>query len=298
MHTDATIDNFSINQTFASGSTPGQSSAQSGAAGYNIPLAMPMGTGGVVPELAVSYSSMGNSSMFGFGWGLSGLSSITRVGQSRYYDNNVTAVTFGASDRFALDISRMMLLTGTSGSSGSIYGFEAENYSRITAYGGTAGDPEYFIMETKEGIKYEYGKEHLSRQVNDDGKAVAWHLSKMIYPDGNYISYRYRTVHYLPEGSIWTEHTIDEIHFTGNDIAGIAPYAKVKFNYLGRTDENELYQGGMTIYKSLVVTSIEISTETMLVKTYDFGYGYRKGNTYMHVMREKGADGSFLNANN
>lgn len=60
LHTDATIDNISINQTFATGSTPGQSSAQSGAAGYNIPLAMPMGTGGVVPELDISYSSMGN----------------------------------------------------------------------------------------------------------------------------------------------------------------------------------------------------------------------------------------------
>lgn len=298
MHTDATIDNISINQTFATGSTPGQSSAQSGAAGYNIPLAMPMGTGGVVPELEISYSSMGNSSMFGYGWGMAGLSSINRVGQSRYYDNNVTAVQFSASDRFAKDGNRMILMTGSSGSSGSIYSFEAEDYSRITAYGGTAGDPSYFIMEAKNGVKYEYGKEYNSRHENADGKAICWHISKMIYPDGNYISYRYKNSHILPGGSTVLEHTIDEVHFTGNDIAGINPYAKVKFNYLSRTDKNKLYQSGMMVDKNLLVTSIEISTETQTVKTYDFAYGYRKGISFLHAIRERGADGSFLNATN
>jgi hypothetical protein len=60
---------------------------------------LPPGTNGVVPEISINYSSTGGSSAFGYGWGLSGLSIITRVGQTKYYDNQIKPVNLNADDR-------------------------------------------------------------------------------------------------------------------------------------------------------------------------------------------------------
>ncbi|MFZ1748680.1 MAG: VCBS repeat-containing protein, partial [Saprospiraceae bacterium] len=254
-----------------------------------------MGTGGVVPELSINYSSLGGQSTLGLGWGLSGLSAISRSGNSNFYDSNVTPIEYTGDDRFGLDGNRMFVLAGTYGTAGSTYGFESENFGRVTAYGGTAGDPSYFIMETKDGIKYEYGKDYNSRYETGSGKAMIWYISKMIYPDGNYILYKYKNLHNLSGGGVLFEQVVDEINFTGNDIAGIVPYSTVKFYYQERTDDIIGYQKGTSINKSLVIGSIQISTDGMTVKSYDFTYGYRKSNTFLHQIKEKGADGASIN---
>lgn len=294
LHTESTIESLNVNTSNVTGSITGAASVNNGAAGYKIDLSMPPGTNGVEPELSVLYSSMGNSSPFGFGWSLGGLSAIGRTGRNQFHDDITSAVDFTVNDRFVLNGQRLILISGDYGINGSVYGFESEGFERITAYGGTAGDPSYFIMETKDGIKYEYGKEYNSRHQNIAGKAINWHLSKMIYPDGNYISYKYITEHNW-SGTLWYEHVIDEIHYTGNDLASITPFAKVKFTYLKRNEETVRYQGGSHDIKGLVTTNITISTENEVVKFYDFLYGYRNGNTFLNEIRERSYDGTNLN---
>jgi hypothetical protein len=57
-----------------------------GGANYEITIAVPPGTAGMVPSLKLSYSSQNGNGIFGMGWSLSGLLSIGRCVQSMAQD--------------------------------------------------------------------------------------------------------------------------------------------------------------------------------------------------------------------
>lgn len=52
---------------------------ETGEATYQIALAVPPGTGGVEPDLALSFESGGRSGLVGVGWSLTGLSAVSRL---------------------------------------------------------------------------------------------------------------------------------------------------------------------------------------------------------------------------
>src|SRR4030095_5870018 len=65
-------------------STEGQFSvSESGAATYTIPLQLPPGSGGIQPQLALSYNSQSGNGLLGVGWSLSGLFALTRSSAER-----------------------------------------------------------------------------------------------------------------------------------------------------------------------------------------------------------------------
>ena len=296
MYSDAIIDATVIDMSLATGSTIGESSVSNGQAGYMIPMVLPPGTGNVMPKLALNYGSNGGSSHFGRGWGLSGLSVISRVGQSIQYDGQVTEMNYDHTDRYVMDGNRLLLSVGAYGLQNSQYVFEAQNFSKITSYGGTYGDPGYFIMETKEGVKYEYGNDNGSRHLSDYGQAKAWYLSKMVYPDGNYIEYKYKRNHVINGLPIDNELVIDEINYSGNAAAGITPFAKIKFNYKKKQYSNPAYIKGHVFNRSLLTSSIEITTENMGYRSYVFDYGLQNGEDFLVEVTEKAGDGSALNS--
>nr|VFK80785.1 MAG: virulence plasmid B protein [Candidatus Kentron sp. SD] len=64
------------------GSIPGQLSVRQGAAVYTIPIQIPPGVAGMQSDLAITYNSNAGNGLLGVGFSLSGLSTITRCGQT------------------------------------------------------------------------------------------------------------------------------------------------------------------------------------------------------------------------
>lgn len=275
-----------INTSLPVGTTAATANVSNGAATYQIPLLIPPGTNGVQPELSIAYNSFGGNGQMGLGWGLTGLSSITRVNKNIYFDGEVKPIEITSNDKFALDGQRLIGLTGTYGSNAATYGTEYEAFATITSYGTCGSGPCYFQVETKEGIIMEYGNSTDSKFLKNT-TVVSWLLNKVRYKDGNYIEYKYLTTNDEPR--------IDEILYTGNSTS-LTPYNKLKFYYSERNDYNKLYVGGKEIQVRYLLDKIVITTENVTSKTYEFKYGNNNIISYLVEVIEKGSAGTQLNS--
>nr|VFK48539.1 MAG: virulence plasmid B protein [Candidatus Kentron sp. TC] len=89
------------------GSIPDQLSVQQGAAIYTIPIEVPPGVAGMAPDLAIAYDSNGGNGLLGMGFSLSGLSVITRCGETIAQDEARGGVHYDSRDRFCPDGKRL-----------------------------------------------------------------------------------------------------------------------------------------------------------------------------------------------
>jgi len=114
-----------------SGYTPvSVSVGEGGAANVSIPITVSPGTGGMEPKLAITYSSQGGNGLLGVGFGISGLSAITRSGSVQYLDGIKSGVNFGPNDRFTFDGQRLILASGSYGGEDSEYRTENESFPK------------------------------------------------------------------------------------------------------------------------------------------------------------------------
>ena len=161
----------------------------SGSAIYSIPIALPPGIRTIKPNIALSYNSQAGNGLVGWGWNISGISTISRIPATKFHDGQSDGVDFDSKDRYALDGQRLVLKSGSYGASNSVY--QTENYSnvKIRAIGtspyGSAYGPSYFIVHYPDGTKAFYGNASNSRS------RLEWSLYKTEDPQGNYVQYSY-----------------------------------------------------------------------------------------------------------
>jgi RHS repeat-associated protein len=218
--------------TMAIAGSPGVS--PSGAATYSIPLTMPPGTGGVQPNLSIVYSSRTGDGLLGYGFRLSGLSSIARI-PTPHRDGGFKAVTLTDDDSYALN-GQQLHLDASASSGCRRYYTEYENFMEITMCneaGYTDNDGrQYFVVKAKDGMVMEYGSAQDSRVVVDmpggAKRVLEWKLSKLTDPAGRYIAYSYGTVN--------GEHVLQSIAYTGT--SGFTPYNTVQLEYQARNSSS------------------------------------------------------------
>lgn len=81
-----------------------------GGATCSVPIEVPLGVGGLQPQLAIVYNSQSGNSIAGYGASLTGLSSITRGPKDIYHDGSARGMTYGADDALYLDGIRLILV--------------------------------------------------------------------------------------------------------------------------------------------------------------------------------------------
>lgn len=245
-------------QTLVAGHTPGEFSVSpSGAATYSIPIQVPPGVAGMVPNLSLNYSSQADVGIAGLGWSLEGSSTITRCPLTRATDGTYGAVNLNASDRFCLDGQRLLVVSGAYGAAGSEYRTEMDQFSRIIANGAAGGNaangPESFTVRTKDGRVLQFGTTADSR-MEAQGKTVvaAWALSSISDIKGNSVAFGYTED--SPNGT-WL---LANVSYAGNT-------RSVHLHYEVRPDVFRAYRAGSleVPYARLVRVETRIGSTTV-----------------------------------
>jgi hypothetical protein len=243
--------------------------SETGAAAYTIPIAVPPGTAGMTPSLSLSYNSRGGNGLLGMGWSLTGLPAITRCPKTIVQDGAVGGINYDANDRFCLEGERLVATTGTYGANNIEYRTERDGFSKVVSYGTAGTGPASFKVWTKSGQIMEFGNTADSL-IEAQGKTTArlWALNKVSDTKGNYFTVSYT------ETNANGEYRPNQIDYTGNAAAGIAPYASVRFVYEARpaTDVTPLYEAGSLIKTTQRLTNVRTFVGETLVSDYRLAY--------------------------
>ena len=242
-----------------------------GAATYSIPLEMLPGTNGFQPSLSINYNSQSGYGMLGIGWNVSGLSKIERGSKSFYHDETVkrNGITFTDEDQLYLDGQRLILLSGQHFREGAIYGFEVENYARVTIKKAFLKSENkssiYFELKTLDGKVFNYGlgnnsvvsdskSHHSNFPYNGADDALCWKLSSAKDVDGNEISYMYS------KGGM----TLNRIYYGGTT---------VYFSYAENTkNPQRRYIGDFELVNDRLLVGINIRQGNTDFRKYVFDY--------------------------
>ena len=256
------------------GSTGGEFRvSESGAATYAIPLSLPGGTAGVVPQLSLNYASNAGNGPIGVGWSLSGLSAISRCGKNMAQNDGIIAgIKNTSSDRFCMD-GQQLFSDNTYGSNNASYYTETFNNTDITSHGGsvTTG-PEEWRIKTRAGDTHYYGKvgNDSTALIKSEDEAVnrLWLLRKTVDLAGNSIEYGYE------KEADSSEFFIKEITYGGNENANTSSFAEVEFIYADdidfeyqRTDRSSGFAAGSSLKQTKLLKQIRTYNDSMHVKT-------------------------------
>ncbi|MCC7490481.1 MAG: VCBS repeat-containing protein, partial [Gammaproteobacteria bacterium] len=263
----------------AVGRTPGRFAVDdSGAASYTLSLWSPPGVAGVGPQLALVYHSRSGNGRLGVGWGLAGLSAITRCPRTWAQDAGAPGpVELSAQDRFCLDGQRLRQASGsTYGADGTTYRTEIERFARITSRGTQGSGPAWFQVETRDGLIYEYGNTEDSRIEAGGGSGTtvaSWALNAIRDraggpTTGNTVKFVYT------EDSGNGTYRIARIEYPLT-AAGGGPYYQVDFAYeaANRPDVLSGYAAGYPWLESKRLDRIDIRQYgAAVLRSYDLAW--------------------------
>jgi RHS repeat-associated protein len=256
---------------------------EAGAATYTVPLALPAGTAGVAPELALSYSSQAGVGNMGLGWSLSAGGSISRCRQTLQVDGETQPIQFSASDRFCLDGQRLLLVTGsTYGAIGATYKPEIDNGVIVASVGGTSGHPETFNVTAKDGSTSIFGISannakqsgyaSITATTPQSSRVMSWHLAEFKDSVGNKIVFDYTFA--------LDYYRLAKISYAYGDTSS-APDVVVEFAYGPRKKTDVYWVAGSRFADNSRLNTVTVKDKNEIVREYRVVYNngiYQTGN--------------------
>jgi len=264
----------------------------SGDLNYTVPIAAPIGTAGVTPNIALRYSDKGPDGVLGKGWSLTGMGAITRCATNLRLDRELSGINFDSADRLCLNGNRLVVVDGQYGASGSEYRTELDGNQKVIAHGSTSSGPESFTVTNPDGRTFYYGATADSRvELQNKDTVHFWALSKVSDHLGNYIAFDY-----FEDNASGQFYPI-KARYTGNVEQGLVPYNYLEFIYEGRNDPFYSCSSG-----SLVQTAVKLREvaaykhvpsgiagdegEVERYKTYYLSYGTQDETQYRSVSND------------
>lgn len=262
-----------LDKTLSVGTIAGEAGVSpSGAATYTIPIETLPGVGGMVPQLSLVYNSQAGNGIMGWGWNLGGLSAVTRTHKTIYMDTTAKGMQLNLNDGFALNGNRLMLTGGKYGEDGSRYSPENETFDTIIAHGnfGNTG-PEWFEVKAKNGMRYTYGRDSISRLFYNYQKdtivkkaIIAWNLDSVIDLNGNYIRFIYQQDN--------LSSYLNRIYYGGNLKKNTPCVNSIEIKYAARFDTLPVHYGNLKGSVGVLLNNILIKNGNKIYRDYSIQY--------------------------
>lgn len=253
----------------AGATRPAFTVSRDGAATLSLSLQVPPGTSGIQPNLSLVYNSQQGDGVLGVGWGLSGISAISRCTATRALDGFTGTIKYDDGDRYCLDGHRLVAVNGASSSE---FRTVIDSFTRIVAdgTGGPCGaGPCGFVAHQRNGTTVEY-ETRVNAYGRPDGAVDTWAVSRIVDGNGNAMSFTYDVTGLEGTGSYY----LTRIDYTSNNIASppLKAGRSVVFNYGQRPTYVTRYRNGAAYEWRRQLQSITTAVGTTAAKVYSISY--------------------------
>lgn len=237
-----------IDTNNAIGEIPIQMNVNNGALTYSVPIDVYSIGDQMRPSLSITYNSMINNGIAGYGWNIAGTSAISITNSTCYYDgiNNIKPAKADKSSAYTLDGIRLIKLKESS----TEITFQSEQGNiKVINY---APSGKYYFK-----VLYPDGRTAIYGNANTTMASITYPLTRMSNTLNEYTEYTY----------------IQDCNYSYPDQItygyGITQIGSVKFTYSSRTDFTPIYVDGKEIAVKRLLTKIETYQNTNLYRTYN-----------------------------
>ncbi|MCL1666561.1 hypothetical protein M2T82_00645 [Elizabethkingia ursingii] len=247
---------------------------------FTLPIALPPGVKSVAPQINLIYTSGSGNGIAGYGWNISGITAISRMGKTLEKDGEIKGVQLDYSDFYQFNGQRLILKSGEYGKDGAEYVTEKYSNIKIKSVGVNAeqNGPLYFEVTFEDGSQAWYGRTPSGGNVWELGAMtpIDYNIVKWKDAQGNYITYNYTQQDNVA--------LIYSITWGGNETIGTSYFNSIVFNYLSRDIREVSYVNGKRFIQSNILSNIEVNANISLFKKYSIEYKKDdKGNGYQFV---------------
>jgi len=256
---------------------------------FTLPIALPPGVKSVAPKVDLVYTSGAGNGIAGYGWNISGITAVSRVGRNIERDGKVQGIQLDYSDHFIFGGQRLILKSGEYGRDGAEYVTEKYSNLKIKSYGSKTGiqGPMMFHIIFEDGSQAWYGDTEYEdpEHYNTGRTSVDYNIVKWMDPQGNYITYEYLksqmpTINPALGGDVAV---IKKISWGGNEKLNKPHFNEIIFNYsTDRTFKETSYLNGFYYLQDKLLQDITVKTNGTQFKRYAVDYN-NNGTKYNFV---------------
>ncbi|MDQ1806478.1 SpvB/TcaC N-terminal domain-containing protein, partial [Chryseobacterium sp. CKR4-1] len=235
---------------------------------FTLPITLPPGVKSVAPQVNLVYTSGVANSIAGYGWTLSGITAISRMGKIIEKDGEVKGIQLDYSDYYSFNGQRLILKSGEYGKAGAEYVTEKYSNIKIRSIGTITGQvwkgPEYWEVTFEDGSQAWYGS--VAPGNSTARTPLEYNIVKWKDAQGNYITYQYI------QDANTNINRITTIQWGGNENLNKAHFNTIELSYIDRDLKEQSYVQGLAYTQNKLLSEVKVNTNGNQFKRYKIGY--------------------------
>ncbi len=272
----------------------------SGQLQYTLAIALPPGIKGVAPQINLVYTSGSGNGIAGYGWSISGVTAITRMGRTIEKDGEVKGIQLDYSDYYSFNGQRLILKSGEYGKDGAEYVTEKYSNIKIKSRGEINQNyslykgPAFWEITFEDGSTAEYGSyiPYGTPAMYNATTPIEYNIKKWKDAQGNSIIYNYKR----NPGSVTV---ISSIEWGGNETLNKPSLNEIIFNYNNgqqRSINEQAYAISASFIQNNLLNDITVKTNGLQFKKYEITYKKSETNyDFVDFITEKNSENESAN---